>query len=118
MKTKIEKEGDTVLVSMGGRIEHEIHEPFKENLRQLIRDQRTDCTPKNIIFDLKELEFVGSSGISKFVQTLKDFSTQSHRKPRYCNVRNEFKKIFKALDEENHFEFFDNREQAKRSFDH
>ncbi len=117
MKTLIKKKGDTIVVSMDGRLDFETYVPLREHLFNMIQENRTDSTPKKIIFDLENLEFVGSSGISSFIQILKDFNANSPMKPRYCNVRSEFKKIIKAFDEAELFEFYENEDRARKSFD-
>lgn len=120
MKTQIKKDGDTVVVSIDGKIDHETQVPLKDELqklsRQAARPNKTDTVATKVIFNLKNLEFVGSSGISNLVQTLKDFNTRAEIKPRYCHVRSEFQKIIKAFDEEQGFEIFDTEERARSSF--
>ena len=117
MKTQIKKIGDTIFVHMDGKLDFDSHLPLRDDLEKLHDKLPTDSTPKKIIFNLEKLEFVGSSGISSFVQTLKDFNSSSATKPRYCHVRSEFRKIIKAFDEGNAFEFHDSEEKAKNSFD-
>ncbi len=117
MKTSIKKAGDTTIVDMTGKIDFETQESFRADLARLVDPSKTDSVPKKIIFNLEKLEFVGSSGISTFIQTLKEFSSQTQAKPRYCNVRSEFKRVIKAFDEDEMFEFHDNEEKAKKSFD-
>jgi anti-anti-sigma factor len=117
MKTKINKVGDTVVISMDGKLDFEAQEPFRQDMSKLVKQTKTDSTAKKIIFNLENLEFVGSSGISAFVQTLKDFNSRAATKPRYCNVKSEFRRVMKAFDEEDLFEFHDNEERAKKSFD-
>lgn len=118
MKTQIKKNGDTVIVSMDGKLDFETHLPLREDLNKIIRKSpESDSVPKKIIFNLENLEFVGSSGISAFVQALREFNSTAPTRPRYCNVRNEFKKIIKAFDESDLFEFYDNEERARQSFD-
>jgi anti-anti-sigma factor len=121
MKTNIKKDGDTLVVSMDGKLDFETTGALKEDLGKLIRQSRnenkTDSAPKRIIFNMENLDFVGSSGISSFVQTLKDFNSHSPTKPRYCSVKSEFQKVIKAFDETDGFEFFENEDRAKKSFD-
>lgn len=113
MKTNIRREGNTLIVSIEGQLDFETTDNLKANLTQLQSDKTSD----RVIFDLGELQFVGSSGISAFVQTLRDFNDKQSIRPRYANVRNEFKRIMSAFDEEGTFEFFDSNERALRSFD-
>lgn len=117
MKTRIKKIGDTMVVSMDGKMDFEVQEPLREEMNRLANRANSDSVPKKIIFNLENLEFVGSCGISSFVQTLKDFNNKAPLKPRYCNVGSEFRKIIKAHDEEQIFEFFDTEERARKSFD-
>ncbi len=118
MKTKIKKSGDTIIVSMDGKLDFETHVPLREDLSKLMNPiSQTDSTPKKIIFNLENLEFVGSSGISSFVQTLKEFNANSPTKPRYCHVKSEFQKIIKAFDETDLFEIYENEDRAQKSFD-
>ena len=115
MKTRIKKEGDTIVVSVDGKLNYEGQLPLKEDLLKIIGSTKTDGTPKKIIFNLERLEFVGSSSISSFVQTLKDFNHRSPQRPIYCNVRSEFQKIIRAFDEENGFEFVDSEDKAREN---
>lgn len=118
MKTKIRKVSeDMLIVDIEGRLSFEESEPLRGKLTSLIRKNQTDETPKKVIFNLEKLEFVGSSGISSFVQTLKDFNTTASEKPRYCHVKSEFKKIIRAFDDGEAFEFFETEDRAKKSFD-
>lgn len=117
MKTQIKKNGDTIVVEMDGKLDFETYVPLREDLDRLMDQTKTDSVPKKIIFNLEKLEFVGSSGISSFVQTLKEFNENAPTKPRYCHVKSEFRRIIKAFDEAEAFEFYDNEERARRSFD-
>src|SRR4051794_1487413 len=111
MKTLIKKTGDTIIVNFDGRLDFDTYLPLREDLSKIISDTKIDSIPKKIIFNLEKLEFVGSSGISSFVQTLKEFNANASTKPRYCHVKSEFRKIIKAFDEADLFEFFDNEDR-------
>ncbi|MBI3557064.1 MAG: STAS domain-containing protein [Deltaproteobacteria bacterium] len=115
MKTSIRKEGagDVVIVTLEGHLDFETTDTFRESL---MRIERTSAKSR-IIFDLGALQFVGSSGISAFVQALRDFNSRAATKPRYTNVKSEFKKIISAFDDKGSFEFWDNTERALKSFD-
>ncbi len=116
MKTEIKKNGDTIIVKMNGRLDFETYLPLRENLSKLVQHTPDTISPAKIIFNLEKLEFVGSSGISSFVQTLKEFNANSPTKPRYCHVKSEFKKIIKAFDEADLFEIYDTEDRARKSF--
>ena len=91
MKAKLSKVDDVVVVNLSGRINMEYTAPFRD---ACLRDiaQRSD----KIVFDLKDLSFVGSNGIMPFVSTLNDLAALSTKELRFCGVGAEFKKIFAA----------------------
>lgn len=101
MKTQITESKHFIIVSCNGLVSHETQGTLKDGLRAL----QSQETSKEIIFDFKDLEFVGSTGITQFIQTLKDFNSQSKVKTRYCNVGPEFKKFIRAFDPEEVFSF-------------
>ena len=113
MKTIIRRDGNAVIVTIEGHLDFEGTDTFRESLNRLERQ----TAASRVVFDLGQLQFVGSSGISAFVQTLRDFNSRATLKPRYANVKSEFKKIILAFDEQNSFEFWDNTERALKSFD-
>jgi anti-anti-sigma factor len=118
MKTQIRKVGDTMIVTMDGKLDFEAQEPLRKDLVRLSDSTKeSPSSTRKIIFNFENLEFVGSSGISSFVQTLKDFNARATVKPRYCNVKSEFRRVMKAFDEADLFEFYENEERARKSFD-
>ena len=117
MKTQVKKMGDTVVIDIDGKLDYEIQDPLREQLHAIADTAKTDSVAKKIVFNLEGLEFVGSSGISVFIQTLKEINAQSDIKPRYCNVKSEFRRVIKAYDETDAFEFYDSVDRARRSFE-
>jgi anti-anti-sigma factor len=107
MKTRIKKLGDSVVVALDGKVDYETQEPFRQDLQKLVSENKQDSAPKSFVFDLGNLEFVGSSGITHLIQTLKDFTHQTGARPRYVNVGSEFQKIMRAFDETGDFDLID-----------
>ena len=108
IKTSVRKDRDAVIVSVQGFLDFETTDSFRNNLAKI----ETQAADARVIFDLSELQFVGSSGISAFIQTLRDFNGRVLQKPRYANVRSEFKRIMSAFDETGTFEFCESIERA------
>lgn len=108
IKTSVRKDGDTVIVSVTGFLDFETSDSFRDNLLK-IQNQAADS---QVVFDLGDLQFVGSSGISAFIQTLRDFNGRAVTRPRYANVRSEFRRIITAFDETGTFEFCESLERA------
>ena len=112
MKTNIKHQGEAIVVSMSGRLDFDTHIPLREDLKKIVRQINTDSAPKNIIFNLDRLEFVGSSGISPFIQLMKEFNESAPKRPRYCHVKSEFRRMIKAFDESASFDIFDTEARA------
>lgn len=103
MKTQVKKVGDTIVVTLDGRLDFETSVPLREDLERIVRKAKTDSVSQ-IVFNCENLEFVGSSGISSFVQTLKDFNAAVPSRPRYCNFKSEFKRVIRAFDNDELFD--------------
>lgn len=109
MKSQIKKVGEAIVVQVDGKLDYETQDAFKERLRELAQERKakTDSVPTQVIFNMEKLEFVGSSGITQYIQTLKDFAQKTDQKAKILNASSEFKKVMKAFDEEALFEFDD-----------
>lgn len=109
MKTIVKKEGDTVIVHFEGRIDYSGQDSFRDHLQSILPIESLKNSPSSthIIFDLENLSFVGSSGISSFIRTLQEFNSHSPIKPRYRHVRSEFRKMIRAFAENGQFEFIE-----------
>lgn len=112
MKTNIKKNGDTVIITIQGNLDYENQEPLKRDLDKLATQAAT-----KVIFNFEQLEFVGSSGITHFIQTLSDFQSRITRdqvaKPIFCGVKSEFRRLMKVIDQDNAFEFDDPTPQIR-----
>jgi anti-anti-sigma regulatory factor len=64
---------------------------------------------------MSSLEFVGSSGITQFIQTLKDFGIKTDQKAHIMKASSEFRKVMKAYDDEETFQFVEVEGQAPQT---
>ena len=117
MKTRISKIGDTTIVAMDGVLDYETQAPFQQNLSRILEKNKSDAAPLKVIFDFENLEFVGSSGISNLVQTIKDFQNRSHTRSQFLNVKSEFRRVIEALDRDASFDFMDAGERVRKQYD-
>ena len=117
MKARIKNTNESIIISLDGKVDYESQDEVCNLINRTVsqNQNRTDQTAKKIILNLKELEFVGSSGITQFVQSLKAIHQQTDIVPKYCGVRSEFKKIMKAFDETNEFDFYDDEGLSKKN---
>ncbi len=123
MKARMKTGPDTIVLYIDGKIDYETQDDVCQFINKTIQKNKKDESPKKIIMNFKNLEFVGSSGITQFVHSLKQIHHDADTAPKYCGVRSEFQKIIKAFDEENEFDFYEDegltqRILVKSSMDH
>jgi anti-anti-sigma factor len=115
MKARIKSSADSIVLYIDGKIDYETQDDVCVFINKTIERNKKDEAPKKIVMNFKGLDFVGSSGITQFVQSLKQIHTDTHVTPKYCSVRSEFQKIMKAFDAENEFDFYDDEALNRRN---
>ncbi|OFZ27486.1 MAG: hypothetical protein A2381_03010 [Bdellovibrionales bacterium RIFOXYB1_FULL_37_110] len=80
-------------IHMKGGLNFENTEPLKKELATMLSQNPA----QNITLDMYGLDFVGSSGISYFVDTIKLLNTEKAR-IKLKNVKTEFLRVFKLYD--------------------
>ena len=97
---------DGFIIDLKGEIDFASAEAFHQVcMRELSR--------KNIVFNLKKLHFVGSDGLSAFMDTIKDLKKKS--KLQFCCVGSEFQKVF-ADSEIKDIEIYEDEQSATKAF--
>ncbi len=80
-----------IVIHMQGDLNYEHSIPFRQELQNLA----TNHPNAKITIDLGAIDFVGSSGICHFVETLKLIKETNKRSIALDNVKLEFVKVFK-----------------------
>ncbi len=80
-----------IVVQMQGDISVDTTVSFREQINRLIKNNPS----ANVAIDMSALEFVGSSGISHFVETLKILRQKKTEAITLRNVDSDFEKVFK-----------------------
>lgn len=110
MKSKISQTGEFTLIEISGYLDFENANPVAQSIEVLYKDNKN----AKVIIDLSGLEFVGSSGISNFVKSLRSFN-RLRMKPAYCGMKSEFVRLFRAFEEGNPFDIWPEMALAKDS---
>jgi anti-anti-sigma factor len=111
MDIKINQIDDVTVVNLAGFIDYESIHPFKQVYSKYLQLR----SPKKVLFNMRDLRFVGSSGIGNFLRTLQKFNSDIPN-VRYCNVRTEFKRMFQRYNRQMTNLIVDSEEKAFRSF--
>ena len=89
MKAQVETREDVVVVSISGCLNYEALDAFRVHCKRLV-------TGKRVVINLDGLNFVGSSGITDFVDTLVDMRQTADGQLTLCGVGSEFRRIFSS----------------------
>ena len=108
METKYAVRGEVVIVEFTGRLDFETTAPFKRTCTERLLSEK-------VVFDLKNLNFVGSLGLTDFVSTLNDIARESGPGVRFCGVSSEFRRLFESTGLASQ-SIFENQEKAVQSF--
>lgn len=108
MEARFAVRGQVLVVELNGRLDFETTEPFRRTcLEKLLQEK--------VVFDLKNLNFVGSLGLTEFISTLDVMSRTSTVGIRFCGVSSEFRRLFEASGIPLQ-QFFDSQDKAVQSF--
>lgn len=108
MDARMRKDDDVHIIQIFGRLTYEGVETFAQVCDNHLLDQK-------VVFNFDGLSFVGSSGISCFMDTLKKLSSNSKFRPKFCGLSSEYRKILSAHSLES-IDVFDSEFLAIRSF--
>jgi anti-anti-sigma factor len=108
MDVKLLLDGDVVVVSLSGRIDIEKNQHFKRACLQ-------NFSNKKVVFCMKNISFVGSSGIKSFFHVLNDLNTNNKLCAKLAVSNPDFKRLFNVLECKN-LEIHDSIEGALQSF--
>jgi anti-anti-sigma factor len=86
MEAKFYQEGDITVVSLSGRLNIEKTPAFRTACLQSLRD-------KKVIFCMKELSFVGSTGIQSFFQVIREFNQNRHFTAKVSHLKPDFHRL-------------------------
>ncbi len=94
MKARVRTDAHgNITIHMEGDLNYENTSPLKAELENLTQENPTS----QITLDMHALDFVGSSGIGLFVDTIKALNENKDR-IKITNVKTEFLKVFKLYD--------------------
>ena len=107
MKAFIRKNNNNIfIIDLKGEVDFASAEPFYQTCMSKL-------SQKNIIFNLKSLSFVGSDGLSSFMNTIKDLKKKSSL--QFCCVGSEFKRVF-AKSEIKDIAIYEDEQSATAAF--
>lgn len=104
MQAHVANQGEVVVVHLSGRLDIEATVPFRNACMNFLMN-------KKVVFDFKDLSFVGSSGILPFLETMQDFATRTKQGFKFSSMGIEFRRVF-AASTLAHVEVYETAQQA------
>lgn len=86
MEAKFYHEGDVTVVALRGRLCIEKAPAFRTACLQSLRG-------KKVVFCMKDLSFVGSTGIQTFFQTIREFNHSQHFTAKISGLNPDFSRL-------------------------
>jgi anti-anti-sigma factor len=91
MEAKVKNLGEVTIVTIRGSLDIEKTQPFREAcLRHLLG--------KKVVFNMENAAFVGSTGLTAFLETIRTLSEENLHGLKVVGVQAEFKRIFQNLE--------------------
>ncbi len=123
MKTQIRKlEDQSIVIAFEGLIDFESQDPLRDQLFSILeeveRSRQSGARQARCYFDFEGLEFVGSSGISHLLHTLREFNDRASEPPLYLNVKKEFRMLIRAFGPEERFSILNDEPIVPRGHRH
>ena len=108
MEANYEVRGEVLVVELKGRLNHEMSIAFRKTCLERLLSEK-------VVFDLQNLNFVGSLGLRDFVDTLDQMTQTSQTGIRFSGVSSEFRRLFEASGI-SVLNIFENTDKAVQSF--
>jgi anti-anti-sigma factor len=89
MQARVKQEGDVTVIALSGRVDMDSSEAF----RKICIEQ---FSRKKVVFDLGELGFVGSTGVTTFLETMRDLHHSSSYGVRLVGPKAEFRRLLSS----------------------
>lgn len=107
MDLNVKKTGNVIIIYLQGRLDVHLSADIEKEINRLIT---TDISC-NFILNLKEVEYMSSSGLRIFVSTMRILK-ESKRKLVLCEMNNAVRKIFEVVELTDMFDIFNSENEA------
>jgi anti-anti-sigma factor len=87
MEAKFYQTGEVTVVALKGRLQIEKTQAFKQACTESLRG-------KKVVFCMKDLHFVGSTGIQTYFQIIREFSLNNSFKAKVADLKPDFQRLW------------------------
>lgn len=112
MELNTKQVGHVVVIYLAGRLDVHLSADVEKEINKIIQD-KPDC---HLLLNLKDVEYMSSSGLRIFVSTMRILK-ESKRMLKLSNMNNAVKKIFEVVELMDMFDIHETEDAALHSFD-
>ncbi|MBN2435264.1 MAG: STAS domain-containing protein [Spirochaetes bacterium] len=110
MNLQNKKMDNAIVMYLSGRLDVHLSADIEKEINQLIKEN----PDLNVILDLKDVEYMSSSGLRIFVSTMR-ILRDNQKQLKLCNINSAVKKIFEVVELMDMFDIYDSEETALAS---
>lgn len=110
MNLQNKKMDNAIVMYLSGRLDVHLSADIEKEINQLIKEN----PDLNVILDLKDVEYMSSSGLRIFVSTMR-LLRDNQKQLKLCNINSAVKKIFEVVELMDMFDIYDSEETALAS---
>lgn len=110
MNLQNKKMDNAIVMYLSGRLDVHLSADIEKEINQLIKDN----PDLNVVLDLKDVEYMSSSGLRIFVSTMR-ILRDNQKQLKLCNINSAVKKIFEVVELMDMFDIYDSEEAALAS---
>jgi len=107
MELNLKKSGNAITIYLEGRLDVHLSADIEKEINKLISAESTS----HFILNLKDVEYMSSSGLRIFVSTMRILK-EKKRKLVLCNMNSAVKKIFEVVELTDMFDIFNSENEA------
>ena len=108
MEAKILKDGDVIVIYLCGQLDYETAIPLRDTcLNHLYKEK--------VVFNCADLSFVGSKGITDFIETMVSLSLKTQHGIKFCKMGCEFRRLLETSSIKS-LQIYEEEGPAKASF--
>ncbi|OGQ35988.1 MAG: hypothetical protein A3F16_08185 [Deltaproteobacteria bacterium RIFCSPHIGHO2_12_FULL_43_9] len=113
MSSTMIKKGNVTIVRFYGEINYESVQPVLDEAQKLAKEKKGN----KILFNFHDARFVGSSNLTKLLQTMRSFRKTKSIQTSFCCMNNEFMRMLKAYQGKDPVEVFESEQEAVGKID-
>ena len=107
MDLNVKKVENNIIIYLTGRLDVHLSADTEKAINELIKSESNS----NFVLNLKDVEYMSSSGLRIFVSTMRILK-EGKRKLALCNMNTAVKKIFEVVELTDMFDIFDTEDEA------